>query len=127
MTDEVPSTGILAAIPLVGSAMLSTGPFTVPTGEPLQLELWMTHSTVGLLSRGSGPGEDPVGSVSGIADYANTLTFPSAGPVFDLPDGYGVDSQIGGIVNNRLPEPSAAMLAISALATLAMLARCARS
>lgn len=123
VTDEIPSTGILADIPLVGTATLVTDPFTVPTGEPLQLELWMTHSTVALLSRGGGPGDDPVGAVSGVADFGDMLTFPSSGPVFDLPPGYTVNSVVGGIANNQVPEPGASTLSIGALFTLALLAR----
>jgi hypothetical protein len=49
-------------------------------------------------------------------DFMHTVTFPSSGPVFNLPTGWSVNSQSGSIVNNQfvglnaVPEPSSVAL-----------------
>lgn len=119
--DEIPSSGILATIPLSGTAVVTAGPFTVPTGVPLQLELWMAQSTLGIVSMGPGPGPNPSGSGVGKALYGNTLSLPVGGPVFDLPSGYTANSQQGGITdNNDVPEPAPAIPGLGTLGVLTL-------
>ena len=62
---------------------------------------------------------------SGISNFSSTVTFPTSGPVFDLPPGYTVNSPSAGIVNNQyvLPEPSALALLAAGSSGLALLGR----
>jgi len=65
------------------------------------------------------------GTYSATADmnYYDTLSFPTSGPVFNLPSGYTVNSVEGDIVNNAflggpaasVPEPSSLVLIGTAL------------
>lgn len=64
------------------------------------------------------------------SSFASTLSFPLSGPVFDLPDGFTVNSVSGLIVDNQwvgaqaVPEPSgAALLGLGLLSLLGLLHR----
>lgn len=68
------------------------------------------------------------GSVRAAAAFANTLSFPSDGPVFNLPEGFTASSEEAMIVDNRfVPEPSATAGSAAALAAVAALALARRA
>jgi hypothetical protein len=119
-----PNAGILAELAL--PATLVTGPFEVPTGAPLQLELWMTLASGALVGKTSGGSDAPTGSAVATADFGETLRLPDPGPVFELPAGFTVNSAQAAIANNRLPEPAAAAGAAAAIAALLARARLRR-
>lgn len=58
------------------------------------------------------------GNAQALTSFGETLSFPDVGPVFNLPDGYTVNSVSGLIVDNRwvgvlqatVPEPSTLVL-----------------
>ena len=57
---------------------------------------------------------DPGQYLENAADFTHTFGFPASGPVFNLPDGFTVNSQEANIVDNQwlgVPEPSSLMLA----------------
>jgi hypothetical protein len=60
------------------------------------------------------------------SDFFNGVHFPTAGPVFDLPEGYTANSVSGNIVDNHwmgvVPEPSSALLGLIAAAGLSAVA-----
>jgi hypothetical protein len=61
---------------------------------------------------------DPIRiDTNGLADFTHTVTFPSVGPVFNLPPGYTANAPSVGIVNNRWtlggPGPDTAPPAIA--------------
>ena len=113
---ESPS-GLLQGIPWPADeihADISTPLVTLPTGVPhgvfLGLELVVGAGTIT-------DGEN----LSASGNFANTLSFPLSGPVFDLPPGFTANSLSGLIVNNQwigaphvapqgVPEPATLML-----------------
>lgn len=110
--------GILFDLPLTGAPVIATTDvFTVPTNEPLQLELWITADSGAVLSG------DTSGSASSSVDFGHTLGFPDSGPVFALPAGFTANSVEGGIEGNRVPEPGSGWLGLAALTSLGWLAR----
>jgi hypothetical protein len=98
--------GILSNYNLQNPTAISSTTLNVPTNIPLELDLTLT-ATVSI----SGYGPDVTDAVS---NYRHTLSLPTSGPVFDLPQGYTVNSVEGDIVNNSfvggatepIPEPS---------------------
>ncbi len=112
VTDRKNS-GLLMDHSLNGALLV--GPFVVPTGEPLQLEVEIVLDVSAVVSSA---GDSPSGSASATSDFANTLGFPANGPIFDLPAGYGVSSEQAGI---QVPEPASAIMAFAALGCLAAL------
>lgn len=90
-------TGLLAGMTSTENVLLTTPGFCVPTNVALPL-------TVALETRADG---ELVGSASGFAssNYANTLSFPDSGPVFELPSGATADAPSGGVANNHWVEP----------------------
>lgn len=87
---------LLDQVPLEGATEITVGPFTVPTGEPVQLEFWV--ETI-LITSGNG------GFARAAADFSLALGPIGGGPVFDLPLGYTANSPTAGIVANLVPEP----------------------
>jgi hypothetical protein len=91
------------------AGIITTPAFNVQAGEPFSLELQ--------LDTRAGAGGEPA---SANAAFGNTLSFPTKGPVFDVPGGYTVDGPDAGIEDNRfVPEP--AMPVLTAVALLAQL------
>lgn len=126
--DSFPTnTGLLDGAPIDGTpVVLATEPFSVPTGMPLQLELWITMSGGALVGRSVGGSDTPSGSALASGDFTNGVRLPDPGPVFTLPEGFTVDSVQAAIENNRLPEPADTMACGVALAALLALRRSAR-
>lgn len=110
----VTDSDLLEGVDLDAVTEFTRGPFTVPTGVPLQLELWM-ESGAGVLATG--------GDSSSTLDLTALLGPAGGGDVFDLPQGYSADSAQAGIVANQavpVPERGApAAVAVFALAALA--------
>ena len=80
-------------------------PGTVPVNTPLTLQLSLNLGT----RAANGDGVDPFGQL----DALHTFGLPVGVPVFDLPEGYTVNSPSLGIVDNRfvpVPEPSSLLL-----------------
>ena len=100
------STGLLA-----GGDIFGTPAFDVAVGSPFSIEVTMS------VSAGASTNITH-GNANASASFLSTLRFPIVGPVFDVPEGYTVNSLSAGIVNNRfgvaapvaVPEPSMALL-----------------
>ena len=107
--------GLLAESPMMGVEEFAIGPFEVPTGEPLQLELWMSGGT----------GAVAGGNMLGIGSF--TLSLLDGGrAVFTLPAGYTANSTEAGIVMNAVPEPGGGLSSVVGLSVLALSARLRR-
>ncbi len=115
-TTDYQNSGVLMNHSLNGP--LAIGPFTVPTGEPLQLEVEIVVDAVAIVSKHAA--DPPLGSASSTNDFLNSVQFPAAGDAFTLPSGYGVTSVQAGIA---VPEPGMATMAAASLLSLALLRR----
>ena len=90
--------------------------FMVPVDEPLILTLEMRASSSALVDARLSGGHDV--SSSGGGNFFDTFSLPTSGPVFNLPEGYTVNSLSGLIVDNRwvgaptsaVPEPGSLTL-----------------
>lgn len=113
----VEESGILAGF--TGDDLLTTDTVNILVGRPftLGLQLGASASGLALITHLSAEGD---------ASFADTLSFPTSGPVFNLPNGFTVNSADGLIVNNNwvgapaaVPEPtSLALLGTGALGLL---------
>ena len=98
------ATGLLA-----GGDLFITPVFDVLVGSPFSLTVAMT------VVAGASTNVTH-GNANANASFGNTLSFPIGGPVFEVPDGFTVNSLSAGIVDNRfgvnaaVPEPSIALL-----------------
>ena len=114
---ESPS-GLLQGIPWPADGIhadITTPVVTLPTGVPQGVFLAMTL-TVGAAT--FIPGE----SLSASGEFANTISFPLSGPVFDLPPGFTANAPSGLIVNNQwVGAPQAAPQGVPEPATLTLL------
>lgn len=99
-------------------------PFLMPVGRDFQVEVFLRADVQSdIMGEGTA-------STGGRANFASSATFPKVGPVFDLPDGYTVDSVSAQIVDNRwigdqpigVPEPGTLSL-LAAGVTAGMLGR----
>lgn len=121
-TSSVSSANITQIIP-GGTQELTTSYFTLPVGTPIDLSLLLSVNA-GVSVGGNGGFGWPV-DLNAVADmdYYSTLSFPTSGPVFDLPDAYTVTSAEAGIFDNsygapapvQTPEPSSLLLLGSGL------------
>jgi hypothetical protein len=85
-----------------GDATITTPYVLVPVNTPFSIKLQLQAGAIveGYFAEGF--------VASAESDFTHTLTFATGGPVFELPDGYTVNSPSAGIVNNvnTVPEPS---------------------
>ena len=111
--------GVLEDVPFDDETPIAVGPFTVPTGVPLEFELWMQTN----LTATSGGGD-----ASSVLDFALHAGPKNGGLVFELPPGYRADSSQAGIVESSIavPEPAAALASLIGAAVLALAARAQR-
>jgi hypothetical protein len=94
-------TGVFQGPGFDGDAVVYSNYGTMPTNVPLNL---FTEIIVEAVASGS---VSPL-EASAVADFRNTVSFPTDGPVFDLPAGYTANSVDGSIVDNRwVPVPAA--------------------
>jgi len=86
---------------LPGSGMtLTTSVFALPVGTPFDLTLLLDAQAWAAFD--GFPFSDPlVLSATADMNYYDTLSFPTSGPVFNLPDGFTINSVEGDIVNNE--------------------------
>jgi hypothetical protein len=104
-----------------GSLSFTTPLFTVDANEPFQIDISLTAA-------GGAFEFMRFGAVTeGFADFASTLEFPSAGPVFNLAAGYTANSPDAHILNNQfgggsgpvdVPEPGSIVLLLAAATAL---------
>lgn len=118
--------GLLIGFP--GDGGLTTPIVMLPVGTPfrLALSLYVSEDTT---TNNTILGSRRQAEASSLFD--NTLSFPLVGPVFNLPDGYTVQSAAGLIVDNSwqgaaapdsdpVPEPTSVLLAGAGLSYLAL-------
>jgi hypothetical protein len=100
-----------------GPAVFTSTPCQVDTGVPFRIliDLGVSASLTGTL---------PMSGAEGSASARFSASFPSAGPVFNLPVGYSATSLTAEVEDNGyVPEPEAPALAAIALLALAILPR----
>ena len=121
--------GIFSGLSNAGniSAPFQTPLFQTFAGDPSLYFALQLHTTAFCaLSTGAFAGQNCTAS----SDWAHTISFPTNGPVMNLPAGYTVNSLDGSIVNNHfapppttIPEPSTLLLFGSGLIAMAGAAR----
>ena len=102
--------GIFFGTGFDGDETLTSASRSLPTGVPVNLnvEIRLSAGSSGYL----GAGADTVAG-RGVAEFGNTVSFPTDGPVFNLPEGYTANSVDGSIVDNHwtpVPLGPASML-----------------
>lgn len=103
---------------------ITSSQLMIPVGETFSVRVYVNAGADGLVTISGTPADefDSVNGLGGaVSDFSTTVTFPTSGPVFDLPDGYTLNSPSAGIVNNRLvvAEPRvAALLGFASVAAL---------
>ncbi|HTR37308.1 MAG TPA: PEP-CTERM sorting domain-containing protein [Bryobacteraceae bacterium] len=117
--------GCGSAVESVGSTV-GTDQFDVPIGVPLTLVMTLnTNAGVAGYVNGNGSAD-----ATGGANFIDTVSFPFSGVVFDLPDGYTVNSAEGMIVDNHfvgaentsaVPEPGSLPILLAGFAAIALL------
>jgi hypothetical protein len=106
-------------------ALFKTPVLSLPVGTPfsLLLELTVVTGATGVIS---GTPEDEFANahffLDALADFSSTLTFPTSGPVFNLPEGATVDSLSALIVNNQFVGAGPAGAGVAEPSTLFLLA-----
>jgi hypothetical protein len=114
-TDQ-PVGGGLFPSPGVGiNAMVPSSQLLLPVGQVFSVRIYAnvtSTSTVGIAGTPADEHDTVTAYGLGGADYDSTITFARSGPVFDLPEGYTINSPSAGIVNNQfVPEPAIPLLA----------------
>lgn len=98
------ATGLLVGFD--GNLDVTSPVFNVPVNTPFTIELQLSVAS-NLSAQFS-----EIFTVNANTNFLNTLTFAQAGPVFNLPSGYTINSVDAGIVDNvAIPETSAFLLA----------------
>ncbi len=82
-----------AQLDTVINTTLTTSAVTLPTNTNLMVEMFLEGTVVA--SDNFGPG-----SASATVDFLNSMSFPTSGPVFTLPEGFTANSTDGNIVDN---------------------------
>ncbi len=97
------ATGLLAGFD--GNMDVTSPVFNVPVNTPFTIELQLS------VSSSLSANFSETFTVNANTNFLNTLTFAQAGPVFNLPGGYSINSADAGIVDNvAIPEASAFLL-----------------
>jgi hypothetical protein len=105
-----------------GGVFIASDDLLLPVGQFFGVEVELSaKANTGV--RIEGMPEDEFDSVTasggGVASFGNTVSFPTSGPVFNLPPGYTVNSVSAGIVDNRfVPEPGRIVLTFTGLIVL---------
>jgi len=90
--------GLLAGVVDTENLLLTTPRFCVPAGEPVPLTLEIATAVDASLFGASL-------LVDALSDYSNTFSFAETGAIFELPPGFSVDSESGGIEDNLWVSP----------------------
>lgn len=107
-------------------AFISSLGFTVPVGQVFSVRIQAFANGNTVLSIAGTPADehDTVSAnAQGFSNFGSTIRFAHAGPVFDLPEGYTVNSPSAGIVDNQLVVPEPATWSLVAVGAIALLAR----
>ena len=79
------------------TVQLKSDELTIDISKPISISFYLEGRAISQASNGAVSFAD--------LDAFNTLSFANSGPVFDLPEGYTVNSVSAGIVNNRWIDP----------------------
>lgn len=104
------------------SGLLTTPQFYVQTGTPFSLSIGLSVTATAISLSTPPPGN----LTSAEAQFAHTLTFATAGNVFNLPSGYTANSAGAGIQNNLYVVPEASTVALVGATGIAFLFHLAR-
>jgi hypothetical protein len=104
------------------SDIITSDQLMLPVGQVYSVHVDISANARGFVRILGTPADefDSVGATGGgSSDFQHTVSFPTSGPVFDLPPGYTVNSVSAGIINNQfVPEPSTLWLSALSLAAL---------
>ena len=96
-----------------GNTGIVTPSFTVQSGVPFEVKLILLADANTIVNFGNGGG----GTAEANTDFSHTLTFALNGPIFNLPEGFTVNSVDAHIANNQsAPVPIPNSLALMACA-----------
>jgi len=109
---------------------ITSSQLMIPVGQTFSVRVYVNASARGVVNIAGTPADqfDTVNALGGgVSDFSTTVTFPTSGPVFDLPAGYTLNSPSAGIVNNQLvvpvPEPRLVTLLVTGIGVLGALRR----
>jgi hypothetical protein len=107
-----------------GDEVFTSGVAALPVGMPFGIDVRLSLFSQVTAERSGEPAISEFRHAEGQAGFGNTLGFPLNVDVFNLPPGYTAYSESGLIVDNRfIPEPTAAVLLLIALAATPLLER----
>ncbi|MDH3280150.1 MAG: VPLPA-CTERM sorting domain-containing protein [Gammaproteobacteria bacterium] len=86
-------------LPLGGQTTITLSNITLDLGRVYELTAWINSEVQSGLSATNG-----AQTVLGV-DFGHTMSFPTSGAVFNLPEGFSVNSADGAIVNNQWIDP----------------------
>ncbi len=107
-STTVTTSGIIGQGPL--PVNLTTQVFNLPVNTPFSMALQL-NSNAYLSWAVFGSSCDDSGcssafNIDSLSDFSHTLSFPTSGPVFNLSDGFTLNSAQANIVNNHIPAES---------------------